>query len=116
MRCLCLRAPDQRWLDRPTEVQIGTTGRPGWIDVLAYQPGSRVLLVIEVKTELADLGGLERQFGWYAREARRAVRGLGWNPTEVAPVALLLSTEMNDDRIERMPWRFARRFLVAGET
>lgn len=55
--------------------------------------------MIEVKTELADLGGLERQLGWYSREARRAVRGLGWNPTEVVPVALLLSTEVNDDRV-----------------
>ena len=86
------------WIVR-REVQIGTPGRPGWIDVLAYNPESRVLLVIEVKTELTDLGGLERQLGWYSREARRAVRGLGWNPIEVAPVALLLSTKTNDDRI-----------------
>jgi transcriptional regulator with XRE-family HTH domain len=86
------------WIVR-REVQIGTPGRPGWIDVLAYNPESRVLLVIEVKTELADLGGLERQLGWYSQEARRAVRGLGWKPTEVTPAALLLSTELNDDRI-----------------
>ncbi len=86
------------WIVR-REVQIGTPGRPGWIDVLAYNPQSRVLLLIEVKTELADLGGLERQLAWYSREARRVVRMLGWQPTEVAPVALLLSTEINDDRI-----------------
>jgi len=81
------------------EVPMGTPGRPGWIDVLAFNPETRVLLVIEVKTELVDFGGLERQLGWYVREARRAARRYTWVPISVEPVALLLATQLNDERV-----------------
>jgi transcriptional regulator with XRE-family HTH domain len=81
------------------EVQVGPPSRPGWIDILAFDPVSRILLVIEVKTELVDLGGLERQLGWYVREARRACRAFGWRPDAVAGTALLLSTALNDERV-----------------
>ena len=81
------------------EVPVGTPGRPGWIDLLAFNPETRVVLVIEVKTELVDFGGLERQLGWYVREARRAARRYGWAPTTFEPVALLLATQLNDERI-----------------
>jgi len=81
------------------EVPVGTPGRPGWIDVLAFNPETRVLLVIEVKTELVDFGGLERQLGWYVREARRAARRYAWVPISVEPVALLLATQLNDERV-----------------
>ena len=56
-------------------------------------------MVIEVKTELIDLGGLERQLGWYSREARRAGKALGWDPAAVVTAALVLATLVNDDRI-----------------
>jgi len=86
------------WMVR-REVIIGMPGRPGWIDILAYNPVSRVLLVIEVKTELADLGGLERQLSWYSKEARLACRNLDWVPSRVVAAALVLATAANDDRI-----------------
>ena len=81
------------------EVQVGSHDRPGWIDVLAFNPRSRVLLIIEVKTELVDLGGLERQLGWYEREARRAAMAFGWQAAAVMSAALLLSTKATDDRL-----------------
>ena len=76
------RLTKEGWIVR-REVQIGTPARPGWIDVLAFHPELRVLLVIEIKTELIDLSGLERQLGWYAREARHAAGSLGWSAAEV---------------------------------
>jgi transcriptional regulator with XRE-family HTH domain len=51
------------------EVEVGGDRSRGWIDVLAFHPRSRLVLVIEVKTELHDLGQVERQLGWYEREA-----------------------------------------------
>jgi transcriptional regulator with XRE-family HTH domain len=86
------------WIVR-REVQIGSPTRPGWIDLLAFHPESRVLMVIEVKTELIDLGGLERQLGWYSREARRAGKALGWDPVALVTAALVLATSVNDERI-----------------
>jgi transcriptional regulator with XRE-family HTH domain len=86
------------WIVR-REVAIGTRERPGWIDVLAFNPETRVLLVIEVKTDLVDIGGLERQLGWYHREARNRCRDLGWDPSGIVATALILATVANDDRI-----------------
>jgi len=81
------------------EVAIGTRERPGWIDILAFNPESRVLLVIEVKTDLADMGGLERQLGWYQREATIVCRDHGWEPTGIMATALGLATTANDIRV-----------------
>lgn len=80
------------------EVEIGDRVR-GWIDVLAFQPSTGQVLVVEVKTELRDLGGLERSVGWYEREAWSAARRLGWRPKRVAAVVLLLATRVNDERV-----------------
>jgi transcriptional regulator with XRE-family HTH domain len=81
------------------EVEIGPPGRPGWIDVLAFHPESGVLLVIEVKSELRDLGELERQIGWYQSEAIRAARRFGWSADVVLGSVLLLATDTNDRRL-----------------
>jgi transcriptional regulator with XRE-family HTH domain len=82
-----------------TEVQIGTRERPGWIDVLAFHPTAEILLVIEVKTELLDVGAVDRQLGWYEREAIVAARRFGWRPRMVAAALLLLATEEVDRRL-----------------
>jgi transcriptional regulator with XRE-family HTH domain len=82
-----------------TEVEIGGDRSRGWIDVLAYDPVSRLLLVIEVKTEIRDLGGIERSLGWYEREAWAAARRSNWRPRQVIGCLLLLATEANESRI-----------------
>jgi hypothetical protein len=58
------------------------------------------MLVIEIKTEIRDLGAIERTLGWYEREAWTAGRRLGWRPIQVTGCLLLLATEMNDARIK----------------
>jgi len=56
-----------------------TDGRiHGWADVLAFDPRTETLLIIEIKTQLQDLGALERQIGWYERQAHRAAARQGW--------------------------------------
>ncbi len=81
------------------EVEIGGGRSRGWIDILAFHARSGMLLVVEIKTELRDLGQLERTLGWYEREAWAAARRLGWRPRRVVGAVLLLSTEANEDRI-----------------
>lgn len=49
------------------EVEIVHGRSHGWIDLLAFEPTTRTLVVIEVKTRLDDIGGLERQAAWYVR-------------------------------------------------
>lgn len=81
------------------EVEVGGGRSRGWIDVLAFHPLTGLLLVIEVKTELHDLGQVERTLGWYEREAWASARRLGWRPRRVYSALLLLATEANEQRL-----------------
>ena len=57
------RLPTLGWeVAREVEIVHGRSHR--WIDLLAFDPTTGTLLVIEIKTRLDDLGGLERQIAW----------------------------------------------------
>jgi transcriptional regulator with XRE-family HTH domain len=79
-----------------SEVEVGGNRSRGWIDLLAFNPVTRLLIVIELKTEIHDLGQIDRTLGWYEREAWTAARRLGWRPTRVTRCLLLLMTDQND--------------------
>lgn len=81
------------------EVEVGGDRSRGWIDLLACHPVSHLLLVIEIKTEIHDLGQIERSLDWYEREAWAAARRFGWRPTRQIGCLLLLATEANDLRL-----------------
>ena len=93
-----------------TEVEVGGDRSRGWIDLLAYHPRTRLLLVIEIKTEIRDLGAIERSLGWYERESWAAARRLGWWPQTLVGCLLLLATDANDDRIRDNRLAFSRGF------
>jgi transcriptional regulator with XRE-family HTH domain len=107
------------------EVEIGGGPRSrGWIDLLAYHPTRRLLLLIEVKTELLDLGAIERTIGWYEREAVAAAGRFGWSPRQVVSALLVLDSTANDVAIRTAHDVLARSFpararrlrgLLAGE-
>jgi transcriptional regulator with XRE-family HTH domain len=80
------------------EVEVGSDRSRGWIDLLAFHPASGLMLVIEIKTEIRDLGQIERSLGWYEREAWAVARRLGWRSTRVIGSLLLLATDANDLR------------------
>jgi transcriptional regulator with XRE-family HTH domain len=86
------------WLAR-SEVEIGEGRFRGWIDILAFRPADRALLVIEVKTALDDLGRTLRSLGWYVRSSREASRALGWRPRSIVPILLCLATVETDGRL-----------------
>lgn len=92
------------------EVEIGGDRGRGWIDILAFHPGSGMLLVIEVKTEVHDLGAIERSLSWYRREAQRAARRLGWQPRSIGSALLILQSRVNDDRSVTSGEAFAAGF------
>jgi transcriptional regulator with XRE-family HTH domain len=99
------------WLTA-TEVEVGGDRSRGWIDILAYRPDHRLLLVIEIKTEIRDLGAIERTLGWYEREAWRAARRLSWRPSKVVGCLILLATEMNEARIGDNQAAFSAGFPI----
>jgi transcriptional regulator with XRE-family HTH domain len=70
------------------EVEIIQGRSRGWIDLLAFNPHTGLLLVVEIKTRLDDIGLVERQVSWYERSAFDVGRRLGW-PARRAAVWLL---------------------------
>lgn len=76
------------WIVR-SEVSFNRYGDRGRIDLLAFHPMHRVLLVIEIKTVLADaqalLGGLDVK----VRNAPYIARDLGWQPRLVVPAIVM---------------------------
>lgn len=93
-----------------TEVEVGGDRSRGWIDILAWHESTGVLLVIEVKTEINDLGSVQRTLSWYRREAWAAARRLGWRPGSVVASVLLLATDANDARVAANRGTFASEF------
>ena len=90
----------QGWSVR-REVEI-THGRwHGWIDILAFHPGSRTLVIIEIKTQIEDLGAVERQLGWYERAALDVAAAIGWRPTAVVSWLLLLQSDEVEAALRR---------------
>lgn len=115
---LCV-ASVRRWLQRRgwtcvVEVPIVDGRIRGWIDLLAFDPVSGRLLVVEVKTELRDLGGLQRQIGWYGRDAPKAAASLGWRHREVVVLVVFLATQENDQRFGRQWDAISASFPVRG--
>lgn len=81
------------------EVEIRAGRRVGWIDVLAFHPVTRMLLVIEFKTELRDIGEIERSLNGYELGAIAAAAAKGWRPRGVVTVLLTLATAANDEAL-----------------
>jgi transcriptional regulator with XRE-family HTH domain len=75
------------------EVEVHHGRSHGWIDLLAFDPRTGTLLIIEIKTRLDDIGAIERQLGWYERSSWAIARELGWQARRTASWLLLLSSE-----------------------
>jgi len=100
-RCVAYTAGRLRAMgfDVRLEVEIQGVHSHGWIDVLAYHRGRRAAFVGEVKTELVDIGAVQRQLGWYTRSARDAGRPFGWHIDALSSGLLVLATDANEVRL-----------------
>ncbi len=97
-----------------SEVEIVTGRARGFIDLIAFDAASRRLLVIEVKTDIRDVGALERQVGWYVRESRTAALRLGWQPRTVSGVVVCLATAAVDAAVLVNRDELAAAFPIRG--
>lgn len=95
-----------------TEVEVVSGRSHGWIDVLAYHPVEHVLLVTEIKTEIRDVGAVDRQLGWHVRSAWDAAHRLGWRPRAVVGSLLILATEANDQRLRVNRVSYAQGYAI----
>jgi DNA-binding XRE family transcriptional regulator len=85
----------------------------GWIDLLAFDPRTQTLIVIEIKTVIDDVGALERQVGWYEQMARSVARDRGWQPRRVVTWLLVLASEQNQLAMTQNRDALDRSFAIA---
>jgi transcriptional regulator with XRE-family HTH domain len=79
------------------EVEIVHGRSHGWMDLLAFDPQTGMLVLVEIKTRLDDIGAIERQLGWYERSAFEVARRLAWRPRRIASWLLVLcSSEVEE--------------------
>jgi transcriptional regulator with XRE-family HTH domain len=94
----------KRWLEDHgylvrAEVSFNRYGDRGRIDLLAFGPQSRVLLVIEVKTVLVDAQELLGTVDVKARVGRNVAAEIGWSAGTVVPVIILAERTTNRRRL-----------------
>ena len=94
--------------DCATEQEVMDGQWRGRIDLLSFDTTMRRLVVVEVKTELLDAGGLERQVDRYARLCLDVARRRGWRVAEVSVAVLVLATAQAD------AFLLANREVMAG--
>ena len=93
-----LRRDSPEWQVLP-EVSFAIWGERGVIDILAWHPGRRALLVIEVKTEIVDVGEMVGTLDKKRRLGREIAARHGWDPATVSVWAILADGRTNERRI-----------------
>jgi transcriptional regulator with XRE-family HTH domain len=98
-----------------TEVTYSVWGERGSIDVLAFHPATRTLLVIEVKTELVSAEETIRRLDQKVRLGPKiAAERLRWSPVATARLLAVMDTRTARRRVERHDSLFGRAFPVRG--
>jgi transcriptional regulator with XRE-family HTH domain len=90
------------WVQAP-EVSFAIAGERGVIDILAFHRPTRSLLVIELKTELADLADLLAVTSRRLRLARQIAVEHGWDAATVSAWVVVADSPAN----RRLAARFA---------
>ena len=82
------------WVAEP-EVSYSVYGERGIVDVLGWHPVSRVVLVIELKTEFVDVNELMGTLDRKRRLAWGIARDRGWDPAAVATWVIVADNRTN---------------------
>jgi transcriptional regulator with XRE-family HTH domain len=77
------------------EVSFSIYGERGIIDILAWQPGRRMLLVTELKTEVVEVSGLLGSMDQRRRLGRKIGAQLGWDAASVSTWVIVAESRTN---------------------
>lgn len=84
------------------EESFNLYGERGSVDVLAWRPDRRALLLVEVKSEIVDLQETIRTLDMKARVVPEVMfRNRGWRPTAVAAVLVLPDATVTRNAVAR---------------
>jgi len=102
------------WLPVP-EVSFSVYGERGSIDLLAWHPPTRTLLVIEIKTSLNSIEATLRRQDVKVRLAARIARErFGWDAMATGSMLVLPDTATSRRRVERHAGVLGHVFTVRG--
>jgi hypothetical protein len=94
----------ERWgWQARAEVSYNRYGERGRIDLLAWHPSLRILLVVEIKTDVVDAQALLGSLDAKVRLAPFVARGIGWqNAATVLPALVIADESTNRRRVGRI--------------
>ena len=99
----------ERWGWRVrVEVSYNRFGERGRIDLLAFQPATRTLLVIEIKTDLVDVQALLGSLDVKSRLAAGVARDLGWSVRSAVRAIVFIEDDAIRRRIRQLDTLFDR--------
>jgi transcriptional regulator with XRE-family HTH domain len=94
------------FLDRPgwelrAELSFNIAGERGVVDFAAWHAATRTILMIELKTDIVDVGETIGTFDRKRRLAGRIAASLGWRAEHAASALIVRDTRTNHRRIEQ---------------
>jgi len=101
------------WILAP-EVSFSIFGERGIIDVLAWHPTRRALLIIELKTDIVDVNQLIGSMDQRRRLANEIARDRGWEPLTVSTWVLVAGGRTNRARLAAHRTVLRNAFPVDG--
>jgi transcriptional regulator with XRE-family HTH domain len=102
------------WTARP-EVSFSVAGERGLIDIVAWHAPTRSLLLIEIKTEVVDVGEAIGTFDRKRRLAAVIARQLGFDPSSVSAALVIADTHTNHRRVQEHAATFGGTLQHSGQ-
>lgn len=93
-----------------TEVTFSTYGERGAVDILAWYPDTRLLLVVEVKTVVPDVGGMLATLDRKHRLGPGMARERGWVASAVSRVLVIRDGSTVRRHVAALPTTFGEAF------
>ena len=103
------------WTLEP-EVTFSIYGERGIIDILAWHPGRRALVIIELKTDIVDVNELVGRMDQRRRLGVEIAEGRGWKPLTVSTWAIVANGRTNRARLAAHRVLLRNAFPVDGRS
>jgi transcriptional regulator with XRE-family HTH domain len=97
-----------------SEVSFSIYGERGVIDVLAFHPDAAMLLIVELKTEFADVGELVGSMDRRRRLGGRIAAERGWQPKAISTWVVVAEGATNRRRLSDHAGMLRHAFPVDG--
>jgi len=103
------------WILVP-EVSFAFYGERGIVDILAWHPAHRALLIIELKTDIVDVNELVGTMDVRRRLARRIALERGWDAITISTWVIVAGGRTNQARLGAHRVMLRNAFPIDGRT